>query len=324
MTFRPSMSSSLGAVLLLASAGAALAAESGPAHQLYASSGITCSACHPCGGVLFGGHDAAWMDPASLTFHAVAANRGLASCQSCHGASLDGVGGSVSISCAVCHGANWRTHCTMCHGGVDNPSGAPPRATWGNVDPLASGAHTSHVAGTHGLSLPVYCASCHVTPVDALWAGHADGVITVTGYTGRDPGLLAVVKEPGWNRTSGTCATSYCHGATLQGGTLSTPTWTTLDGTQATCGTCHGIPPPTGRLAQIHNQGVWMTLHDLHVGTGYTCRACHPGYGVDLTPNTSIHVNGTVDVGNWIKQWDPVTGTCSLTSCHGAVVMRWR
>jgi predicted CxxxxCH...CXXCH cytochrome family protein len=212
----------------------------------------------------------------------------------------------------------------MCHGGTDNQTGAPPRTTWGNLDPTAVGAHTSHVAATHALSLPLDCASCHVKPADALAAGHVDGAVTVTGYTGTNPAMLGSMQDPGWNATTGTCATAYCHGATLQGGTLTTPSWTTLDGTQAACGTCHGIPPPTGRLAQIHYQGAFMHLHDLHVGTGYTCKACHPGYGIDLTPNKAIHVNGAVDIGNWIQQWNPVTGSCTKTACHGSVPMQWR
>jgi predicted CxxxxCH...CXXCH cytochrome family protein len=241
------------------------------------------------------------------------------------------VGALTTVACGQCHDTalpvgvtSWKVNCVMCHGGTANQTGAPPKAKWGNTDPIAVGAHTSHVAATHALSQPVDCVSCHVKPADALAAGHVDGAVTVTGYTGTNPPLLAAVGDPGWNRTAGTCATSYCHGATLQGGNLSTPTWTTVDGTQAACGTCHGIPPPTGRLSQIHYQGPFMRLHDLHIGVGYTCRNCHPGYGIDMTPNAAIHVNGAVEVGNFVKTWNQAAGSC-IASCHGTTtVMQWR
>ena len=44
---------------------------------------------------------------------------------------LDGVGGVSTVACSTCHGSSWATTCTMCHGGVDNTTGAPPKATWG-------------------------------------------------------------------------------------------------------------------------------------------------------------------------------------------------
>ena len=104
----------------------------GPAHELYAARGFTCVSCHPCGKRSPGGHPVSWMDQASAQFHASSANQNIASCQTCHGTNLDGVGGSTVVSCAQCHGATWMTTCTMCHGGVDGTTGAPPRATWGN------------------------------------------------------------------------------------------------------------------------------------------------------------------------------------------------
>jgi hypothetical protein len=86
----------------------------------------------------------------------------------------DGVGGSVSVSCAQCHGATWKTDCTECHGGTDGTTGAPPKATWGNAaDTVRIGTHTSHVAATHALGQPVGCAICHPIPTDALSPGHA-------------------------------------------------------------------------------------------------------------------------------------------------------
>ncbi len=251
-------------------------------HSQYAAVGIACAQCHPCGAAPY--HAASWMDPASAGFHASAANAGLATCQPCHGAALDGVGGSTSLACAACHGASWKTTCTMCHGGADNQTGAPPRATWGNAgDPVRVGTHTAHVAATHGLSPPIACGACHVTPADALAAGHLDQATATVTFGG-----LAVQggAAPTWNRGGPTCAGTYCHGATLLGGGQQTPVWTVADGTQRACTSCHGAPPPAPHPASA------------------SCDRCHPGY----TPTSVVqatHVDGRVDY----------SVTCA--SCHG-------
>ena len=98
----------------------------------------------------------------------------------------------------------------MCHGGISNTTGAPPSGTWGHeTDPLQIGAHTAHV--TASTTKAAYdCTACHVKPTDALGAGHIDGsaISTVTW------GALAKAggANPSWDRASGTCASTYCHG----------------------------------------------------------------------------------------------------------------
>jgi predicted CxxxxCH...CXXCH cytochrome family protein len=253
-----------------------------------------------------GGHDASWMDQASTGFHAYSANRGLSACQGCHGPNLDGVGGLTTVGCGQCHDASlppgvasWKTNCLMCHGSIDNASGAPPRTRWPGETSTAArgvGAHSSHVTGRLGggagaaLSAPFDCSACHVKPTDALSAGHVDDSVQVTGYTGSDPALAAAVKDPGWSAAAGSCATAYCHGATLLGGTQTVPSWTTVDGTQAACGTCHGLPPATG--ADIGGR----SGHDFHVNLqGVACSRCHVAYtGAAVDP--ALHVNGIRDV----------------------------
>jgi hypothetical protein len=222
-------SSSRGHVLGVLAVVAALAAVDAraqtaavSAHDLYASKGIACAQCHTCGHAAV--HPVSWMDRSSPAFHAFAANSGLAQCQTCHGPNLDGVGGSSTIACATCHDVKdasgavvtaWTANCVMCHGGGDNPSGAPPVATWGNAgdpnrgggaaDPVRAGAHTSHVGATHALSQPVACQSCHVTPVNALSVGHVDAPTAAITFAG-----LATlgVATPVWDRTSASCATT--------------------------------------------------------------------------------------------------------------------
>jgi predicted CxxxxCH...CXXCH cytochrome family protein len=223
------------------------------------------------------------MDTASAGFHAQAANAGLSTCQACHGANLDGTGGSTTISCARCHGASWRTDCTFCHGGTDSTSGAPPRTTWGRSgEAVRVGAHTAHLSATHGLSGAVTCATCHVVPTEALSPGHADAATATVTFSG----LASQGVTASWNRSAATC-TTYCHGATLSGGTRTAPVWTDLTGGPRACGACHGAPPPAPHSPSS------------------ACGSCHSGYTA-TTVNLAIHVNGTLDV---------VPLTC--TSCHG-------
>jgi predicted CxxxxCH...CXXCH cytochrome family protein len=197
--------------------------------------------------------------------------------------------------------------CSRCHGSAANP--APPLDAHGNTatSAVGVGAHQSHVTAAHGLSVPLDCVACHVKPTDVSSPGHLDGGAIVTGYTGTDPALAAVVKDPGYGAptaASASCATSYCHGATLPGqGSNRAPLWTTVDGSQAACGTCHAVPPTSG-------------LHQTHPG-GTACSLCHGGVADDLGTTIlqpALHVNGKVDVvlksgKTWFLTWD-----CS--SCH--------
>ena len=248
---------------------ASIAAPGAAGHTVYAARGLACEQCHPCGQRIAGGHAVAWMDAASPGFHAFSANAGLAGCGSCHGAALDGVGGTTTVACAQCHGAAWRTSCTLCHGGTDSQSGAPPRATWGNsADAVRAGAHTAHLGATHGLSAPVACATCHVVPADALAAGHvASGIATVT-FSGL--ASSGVATAPSWSRSGATCSNVYCHGGKYAGnatyaGSALTPSWTGTAATAAACGSCHKAPPSSAAHASV---------------TATTsCGGCHTGYG---------------------------------------------
>jgi predicted CxxxxCH...CXXCH cytochrome family protein len=186
------------------------------------------------------------------------------------------------------------------------------------------------VAGTHGIALPLDCAACHRNPVDILAAGHVDGAVTVTGYTGSDPNLIASVTDPGWNPATGSCATSYCHGASLLDGSNRAPSWTVVDGTQVACGTCHGSPPNDGRHYDHVGGGQWFA--------NANCENCHFGIatGSGNVPisngaivDDTLHVNGARNVvfggryaGLPVRGYPTGTtatyrnGTCSNISCH--------
>jgi predicted CxxxxCH...CXXCH cytochrome family protein len=124
------------------------------------------------------------------------------------------------------------------------------------------------------------CSECHVVPTDLT---HASQPLTVTfataaGDIAKNDGLA-----PAWTSASLTCASAYCHGASLSGGTAITPVWTTLDGTYAACTSCHGNPPTANAHVQCSKD---------------FCNVCHlgtlPGGRLDLTAKT--HLNGVVDL----------------------------
>lgn len=295
-----------------------------PAHPAVAANAprATCAACHVMTGhldgvVMAGAHGVAWMDQASTGFHAFEANRGLAACQACHGVTLAGQG--AAPSCGSCHDqglpagiAGWAANCTMCHGGSDNPSGAPPKATWGGAgDPIRVGAHTAHAAG--GPLAPAFgCAVCHVTPVDAFAPGHLDpgpAEVAFSGVAVRGP-------SPAWDRTTGTCSNVYCHGSSLSGGTRTAPRWTG-GAAEAACGTCHGAPPPAP--------------HPAAAGLA-SCAACHPqtmtAAGALIPPaQGGKHLDGVLQFAGgghtpaWMDTASPgfhaYSANASIASCQG-------
>lgn len=278
----------------------------------HAATSTNCSSCHPrtvkpdgtvdvAGGFhingsieVTGGHPAGWADPNQ---HGHAANaQGLAGCRTCHGAALDG--GTAGVSCASCHGAGWQSNCTFCHGtrtagwtSAQLNLAAPPAGTQGQTATAdrAVGAHARHLAG--GLiGNALACVDCHTVPADL---GHLDGTPTITfGAAAKRGGA-----NPSWNGVG--CSATYCHGATLAaGGTNQSPAWTG-GSAQAACGTCHGLPPPTGH-------------HGNHASR--SCGDCHPGYTASSV-NLATHVDGARQVGNLVTAWNPATRAC--TGCHG-------
>ncbi|HET7752749.1 MAG TPA: CxxxxCH/CxxCH domain-containing protein [Anaeromyxobacteraceae bacterium] len=224
--------------------------------------------------------------------------------------------------------------CVNCHGEGSNP--APPRSVSGSTSTadIGVGAHAAHLTDSP-LRPAIACSECHLPVTDLT---HMDGLVRVAF----GPLASAGGATPAWSRAgpAPSCATTYCHGATLAGGTNVTPVWTRVDGSQASCGTCHGLPPPpphttstscgachpgytaTTVVAATHIDGVLQ----LATGDGGTlacgschsippppphpastsCGTCHSGY-TSTTVNATLHQNGTVDV-----------LALSCTSCHGA------
>ena len=179
-------------------------------------------------------------------------------------------------------GAAAAADCTACHGGLGDDTGAPPRDLNGRTatTEVTVGAHATHVkAGP--LAAAFDCDACHVKPASIGAPGHLDPSQKIVWGTLASAGGAS----PSWDRASATCSNVYCHGATLVGGTIVTPRWTAVDGSQAACGTCHGLPPSNHPVLAAGS-------------TAATCSACHPE---TVKPDGSIdasagrHVNGAVD-----------------------------
>jgi len=175
-----------------------------------------------------------------------------------------------------------------CHGA--DSSNAPPMGLSGAMETSAVGvgAHQAHLDPASTWHRPVECADCHLVPAEVGSPGHIDdddrtAELTFSGVAGA---------ASMWN---GTSCTTGCHGSAAFGGRNPEPVWTQVDGTQSTCGSCHGTPPPAPHPADSN------------------CAACHPTMeeGSLSFRDPASHINGVVDVVD-----DVATGGC--TTCHGS------
>ncbi|HEY0464010.1 MAG TPA: CxxxxCH/CxxCH domain-containing protein [Polyangiaceae bacterium] len=222
-------------------------------------------------------------------------------CASCHGLP-PALPHPQSANCASCHGAvvaadnrtiidkarhvngvvnvSVNDSCTNCHGSMDP---APPVDTSGQTATAQPGvgAHQTHLRGTKR-SRAVPCNECHLVPQKVLDSGHLDSALpaelTFSGVA------LAAGAKPEY--VGGTCQSTSCHGAVSpagypMGGTNTTPTWTRVNGSQAACGTCHGLPPP---------------LPHPPPSPGYPCHSCHADLANDDVTFThpERHVDGII------------------------------
>lgn len=207
------------------------------------------------------------------------------SCTGCHNASAAGPYPAATAgtppNCRGCHTSADPTvttsGCTSCHS-------APPSGT---THPNILGSHTKHSA--------LSCTICHTG------AGYGSGASHGPGNRGANPAvddIIFTAAQAGasatWTAATKTCSTTYCHGATLTGGTTKNPVWgTTMTG----CGICHGDPPATATHSGITvTQCINCHTHVNATGTGFT--------------DATKHINGTIDV----------SGSC--VGCHNKVITR--
>lgn len=201
--------------------------------------------------------------------------------------------------------------CTTCHGDPIHFEAAPPKDTHGNLSTSdrGVGAHQAHrraaKADQHIPHGPIACASCHIVPGDVNESGHMDSSpgaeVTWSGLA-----LASNAQPTSWkSNVDTTCTGVYCHGATLKGGTLKQPVWTTVDGSQAGCGSCHGTPPATGHPKD-------KKCNKCHSAVIADCPDDNPSNcvfqdDVSATQSYKLHINGQIDVS--------ISG---CTGCHGA------
>src|SRR5512139_2533492 len=157
---------------------------------------------------------------------------------------INGTVDVVAMTCTSCHGTAGRAATTL------NPqlAAAPPVDTAGNTATTsrAVGAHLAHLQNTRLRSAAIACTECHTVPTATT---HSNGTVNMTW------GTLA-----GATTWTGTTCTTYCHGSTLTGGTITAPTWTGGAAQANTCTSCHGAPPPAPH------------------STSTACASCHTGY----------------------------------------------
>lgn len=259
----------------------------------------TCRTCH--GGIDI--HKEGILNPGSADFHGkfmAAIGWNLTNCRQCHGVTYSG--GIQSPSCLTCHNqTNGPEACNTCHGNFNDPARvAPPNDLAGssNTTSKGVGAHDKHLF-TAIISSKIQCSICHSVPQTLNAAGHLDGTlpaeVILTGLA-----VSNTAANASYNYTNFTCSNSYCHGkfeflktgaaANLQfaysadkmEGNNRTVQWNKVDGSEAACGTCHGLPP----------------VGHTDFGGLNTCANCHTGI-VDAQGNIidkTKHMNGVKNV----------------------------
>ncbi len=149
-----------------------------------------------------------------------------------------------------------------------------------HTQPPATGAHAAHVSGG-SIRSGLGCDACHPAAVPGA---HPDGRVDFTWSS---------LAGAGTRFAAGRCTASYCHGATLEGGSNPAPSWAGGSG-EAVCTSCHGLPPAT---------------HP--VGAAGHCVACHSD---TLLPDGSVDVTG----GRHVNGSSYADAHPRCDGCHGA------
>lgn len=243
--------------------------------------------CHPSGpgvaphGVPYNNHNATARSDFTfcLNCHQVAAFAGKPpGCQNCH------------LLSPVANPVN----CVSCH------AKPPAGATYPNI----AKSHATHNA----LNAADQCAECH-TSLGLGTVDHLNRARLRTASVQANPvifGTLAVTGglSPTFS-ASGSCTNTYCHGATLTGGSNTTPVWGQT-GYLAGCGTCHGFPPN-------------IAAHAFVTATT-ACAGCHKHVNASNTGFTdpSKHIDGKIDAIAGTAHQFPYPGALHATA--GATV----
>ncbi|MEW6702323.1 MAG: cytochrome c3 family protein [Bacteroidota bacterium] len=256
---------------------------------------LSCLECHEAVDV----HKEGILDHDSAAFHGeYIAEKGwsLSICSQCHGKQYQG--GVAAVACIKCHtNPGGPEACNTCHGNFnDTTKIAPPRDLEDGTETTESGvgAHSTHLYNVK-IASNVKCSDCHTVPASYSSIGHIDSSVgaelTFSKISNYEIGSAS------YDRNTFKCSNTYCHGGfefskaksqyqfiyvedKIQGNNFN-PVWNKVDGSQAKCGTCHGLPPKGHAASEIRS-----------------CGTCHQGVvdanGVIIDP--SKHLNGKVDV----------------------------
>jgi len=170
----------------------------------------------------------------------------IADCARCHAATVNADNASIRERALHVNGVvdvDFDQSCTACHGST---TPAPPRDVAGNVSTSSPGvgAHQAHLSTSPNFR-PVQCSECHQEPSSASSPGHMDSALPAElVFSGVAAAFGATPTYSG-----GSCQGTACHGGSFpdghnSGGSNTAPLWTRVDGSQAACGACHGLPPP--------------------------------------------------------------------------------
>lgn len=227
--------------------------------------------------------------------HNATARTNITYCLGCH--SITGTGPNPSApACTSCHMTSPQTNpnnCISCHS-------KPPN---GSAYPNIAKSHPTHYA----LNVTDICAECHSGLGQGTFNHYSRTKLRTSAV---QPGPVAFGPlsktgglSPTFTLATGVCASTYCHGSTLVGGSNKAPVWGQTNYLQG-CGTCHGFPPAN-------------TAHTT-VTSSTPCLGCHSH--VNATNNgftdSTKHVNGTIDA-NATAHPFPYSGALHLT--NGAV-----
>ncbi len=197
--------------------------------------------------------------------------------------------------------------CRSCHGNELNA--APPRAINGAVEASTRGvgAHQAHLISS-AWHAQLGCDACHLVPATVDAVGHNDTPLPAEVQFGSLAGIGNQSPVFDGNR----CSNVYCHGSTLSGGALTTPEWTTIDGTQIACGSCHGLPPSENHP----NSSSCETCHGEVIATGHYFVA--PDKHIDGTVEVSMdgHAEGWSDPNQHGDAFNH-GGVQACSHCHG-------
>ena len=189
--------------------------------------------------------------------------------------------------------------CTACHGDPTNGNAAPPLSVHGATatTDVAVGAHQAHLQ-TGPLRQPVPCTECHVVPQNPSDPGHISGATATLAWGPlASGGGIAPAPAAGPAPAGAVTCSNYCHGPSpAAGGSNHAPVWNVVDGSQAACGTCHGIPPPPPHPP---------------ADTLSACSNCHPE---TVLPSGAIDVAGGKHIDGIVESPALTTG---CTGCHG-------